>query len=95
MYKLFIQASGVIFATLITTYPGKSWEVFYIMSSFQNFLPVKFAFYSVLVFLGIPTYQKIMKGRTMGLIEGVPVIELLDHLFTYRTFKRDEIEEKF
>ena len=28
-------------------------------------------------------------------IDGIPVSELLDHLFTAKSFKRDEIEEKF
>ncbi|WP_146118976.1 hypothetical protein [Blastopirellula marina] len=28
-------------------------------------------------------------------IEGIPTSELLDHLFTFGTFKRDDIEDKF
>lgn len=28
-------------------------------------------------------------------IEGIPVFELLDHLFEYKSFKRDDIEKKF
>jgi hypothetical protein len=33
--------------------------------------------------------------RTIDSIDGIPRLELLDHLFTVGTFKRDEVEKKW
>ena len=39
-----------------------------------------------------PEKEAIIEGET---IEGIPVFELLDHLFTFQSFKRDDIEKRF
>lgn len=36
--------------------------------------------------------QEIENGSTL---EGIPVVELLDHLFEKESFKREEVENKF
>jgi hypothetical protein len=36
--------------------------------------------------------KKIPTGNT---IEGIPTLELLDHLFEHKSFKREDIENKF
>lgn len=40
----------------------------------------------------IPEPQEVPSGDT---IEGIPTVELLDHLFEFESFKRDDIEKKF
>lgn len=40
----------------------------------------------------IPEAQEIPSGET---IEGIPTVELLDHLFEFESFKRDDVEKKF
>ncbi len=40
----------------------------------------------------LPAPQKIENGHTL---EGIPTVELLDHLFQFESFKREDIEKKF
>jgi len=36
--------------------------------------------------------KKVPAGETL---EGIPTVEILDHLFEVQSFKRDDIEKKF
>lgn len=99
---LFLMACMVTFAAL---YPQNAHDFIRAVWMWQNGAIIKTTFIFFLVFniqkigtLGVKvwknaqTTQKIETGNT---IEGIPTVELLDHLFNHQSFKREEIEKKF
>lgn len=99
-----VRIGGGLCATALLTaafnYTGVFVEVGKNLISFQDFLPLKCAVSFAIVF----SYRRILdnlkrfftkKQVSAESIEGIPTAELLDHLFTYETFKRKDIEEKF
>lgn len=98
-----LRASGRVCASVIVTlflvWPDLIVIASRFVLSIGNFALPKF----LLVFLLINNhkrlrraYKKILsKGKTTVRIEGIPSVELLDHLFTVGSFKRDDIKRKF
>ena len=39
--------------------------------------------------------EEVEKEQSQAMIEWIPVIELIDHLFTEQSFKREDVEKKF
>ena len=100
---LFVILSLIL--TLVLTYPEKATEAILIACRFENYFFPKFigSFIIIFNFRSIfeilkkmipefPEYKEKPKGDT---IEWIPVVELLDHLFEFESFKRDDIEKKF
>lgn len=88
--------------TLILTYTEQTVETIMKFVQAYNFLALK----SVISFLVVFNFRKILEAlkevpeekevtATGKTIEWIPVVELLDHLFEFESFKRDDIEEKF
>ena len=63
-----------------------------------NYLLPKLLLSALIVFKGPKVYRwirkrnRVMSGMTL---ESIPISELLDHLFTEQSFKREEIKKKF
>lgn len=98
------RIGGGLCATAVLTFAFNYTELFADAGKkvieFQDYLPLKSAVSFIIVFYGrrIVDGCKIFftkKRVTSESIEGIPTAELLDHLFTYETFKRKDIEDKF
>lgn len=91
--------------TLVLTYTEKATEVILTACRFENYLLLKlvgsfiiiFNFRSIFEILKkmLPEFPEMKKEPTWNTIEWIPVVELLDHLFEFESFKRDDIEKKF
>lgn len=94
-----------IIATLAVLYPATTQSIAKAIASWNNYAFAKSVFIFAITFnlsrigklaLKIyknrPTPQKTATGDT---IEGIPTLELLDHLFEHQSFKREDIETKF
>lgn len=87
--------------TLILTYTEQTVETIMKVVQAYNFLALKsvisflvvFNFRNILEALKVPEEKEVT--ATGNTIEWIPVVELLDHLFEFESFKRDDIEEKF
>jgi len=90
------------FLTLLFTYTDQTVEFAMKFLTAYNFLAIKFVVSVVIVF----NFWKIFDAlkplpeenevkATGNTIEWIPVVELLDHLFEFESFKRDDIEDKF
>ena len=94
-----------IFLSLAVLYPDHILDAAKMVFAWNNNALVKIAFISLMVF-NLSRIGKlalvIWKNRTRAEIkptgetlEGIPVVELLDHLFEHGSFKREDIEGKF
>lgn len=91
--------------TLILTYTEKATEVVFIVFKFKNyffpkmiwsfFIVFKFKIIFDLIKQMIPDFPEIKEEPTGDTIDWIPTIEMLDHLFEFESFKRDDIEKKF
>ena len=66
--------------------------------SWHNYLPLKGIFSFCVVFYGrlaCVFIKRIRVKKNTALIEGVPKIEIIDHIFQNESFKRGDIKEKF
>jgi hypothetical protein len=94
-----------IIATLAVLYPATAQSIAQAVNEWHNSAIPKTAFIFALVFnfqriarlahtiyKNRPVAEKTPTGDT---IEGIPTVELLDHLFEHQSFKRDDIEGKF
>lgn len=104
---LLIIASVII--TVVLTYTDDSVEAFRAILTWENAIIAKgtvvtlfvFNFSRLLAFIlwwfesGIGMGAMSGSVRTIDSIDGIPRLELLDHLFTVGTFKRDDVENKW
>lgn len=90
------KAALAVTTSFLLSYPSETSTVIMRYASAFNFFPVKFACSVFLWYLVLPKLFKRFKRENSGVsIEGIPVDELLDHLFTYGNFKRDDAESLF
>ena len=96
--KFFVQLIGAVCITILLVYPSLLLTcASFLFQVGNNALP-KFT----LVF-GLIRYRKQLQRiykrfqnkKTTYSIEGIPAVELLDHLFTTGSFKRDDIKRRF
>lgn len=94
--------AGTIAAMLI--YPTETKLIVYSFLSWGNWAALKIAWSFAVVFkfreiyelaLSSITIEETTQETTGDTIEGIPVVELLDHLFTVWSFKRDDVEKRF
>lgn len=86
-------------------YPEAAKNVTSAVFSWRNYAIIKSLFICLLLFnlqrigaLGYLLWKKrrpVAKNETGDTLEGIPVVELLDHLFEFESFKREDIEKKF
>lgn len=71
-----------------------TWDWFAIPKLIFCFVIV-FNYKSIIEFIkdNIPSFEK--EEVDQDTIEWIPMIELLDHLFEFKSFKRDDVEQKF
>jgi len=82
--------------TFLVTFPSACIAYFELLFSQFNFFLPKFAFFLVLVHIIAPYLKKRFYGDpTASTIEGVPIHEVVDHILSEWSFKRDDIERKF
>jgi len=99
--KLFLGFIGACALTMLLMYTDTMIALLTSAIRFQSFLIVKFLFSAVLIWkwstiLSLISRLLPEKKKPLGEnIEGIPTAELLDHLFQYKSFKRDDIEGKF
>lgn len=91
-----------ILLTFVLTYTEQTIDFSMKVIQWNNFLPLKAAISFVVIFNFqkiVSTVKKMIPERieapTGETIEWIPVIEMLDHLFEFESFKRDDIEKKF
>lgn len=101
-----LRASGAfacaVLLSAVMVFPSETIALLLQCATFYQYAPAKIAFCFALVHRRnqiIALYRKYKKSsrkRTQGhTIEGIPTVELLDHLFEFESFKRDDIEAKF
>lgn len=100
---LLIKSSLIL--ALVLTYPEKASELLLTAWKFENFLIPKIVWSFILIFNFkrifeilknlIPEFPEVKEEPKGDTIEWIPVVELLDHLFEFESFKRDDIEKKF
>ena len=90
------KSALAVTTAFLLSYPSETSDTIIRYASAFNFFPVKFACSVFLWFVVLPRVLKRFKRENNGcLIEGIPVDELLDHVFTYGNFKRDDAENLF
>lgn len=94
-----------IFFTLAILFPATTHSITKSIMQYQNYALLK----TTIIFATVFNFQRIMKmvvevynarptpqkSSTGDTIEGIPTLELLDHLFEHKSFKREDIETKF
>lgn len=92
--------------TLVSTYTNDALHAMAVILSWENAIILK-AVVSVLVVFNASTIftfvVRTLEGmapesesvRTIDSIDGIPRVELMDHLFTVGSFKRDDVEQKW
>lgn len=106
--QLLIRAAMVFISTMAAMaaiYPHAAAEIARAVWSWHDGAVAKFCFIFVLTFnfgkiaqLAIKVAKNAARAEkvaTGDIIDGIPVVELLDHLFTQQSFKREEVERKF
>jgi len=106
IFSGFLLLLASIIVTVVLTYTNDSIEAFRAILAWENAIIMK----GVVVTLFIFNFSKILALilewfesllathtdiRTIDSIDGIPRLELMDHLFTVWTFKRDEVESKW
>ncbi len=92
-------------ASIAVIYPAQITAAINAVGSWNNGAIIKMAFIFVLTLnftkiaqLGVKAWKNLPEARKeemAGTLEGIPTVELLDHLFQFKSFKRSEVEEKF
>lgn len=107
IFLSFLAIIAIIFLTVVFTYTDDSLYVFGAILSWENAIIAKailsalFVFnFSRIVAAILGWFESIMAPglesvRTIDSIDGIPRLELLDHLFTVGTFKREDVEKKW
>lgn len=95
IYQL-VKMVSCISLTFLVTFPSACIAYFSrLVSQFNFFLP-KFAFFLIVVYFIAPFLIKRFYGDPDSpTIEGIPIHEVVDHILTEGSFKRDDIERKF
>jgi len=91
-----------IFTALVFIFPNVSIEIAQNILLWKNCAILK-TIASFLFFFNFQTILEIVRSIIPNIkfqkigetVEGIPVSEILDHLFEFESFKRDDIEEKF
>jgi hypothetical protein len=102
----FLLLLASIILTVVLTYTDDSLEAFRAILTWENAIIAKaivvtlFVFnFSRIVSVLLIKFEFVLASReeirTIDSIDGIPRLELLDHLFTVGTFKRDEVEKKW
>jgi len=90
--------TGTLALTSFLTFPEESIVFLKEVLKTQNFIVLKLIF-SFLFFYNLENIINFFKTseniEDVQTIEGIPTLELIDHLFIYKTFKREEIESIF
>lgn len=107
IFSGFLLILASIILTVVLTYTDDSKEAFRAILTWENAIIAKAIVTTLLVFnfsrilsYVLQKFESIMAAipesvRTIDSIDGIPRLELLDHLFTVGTFKRDEVEKKW
>lgn len=106
IFSGFFLLLASIIITVVITYTDDSVRVFSAILWWENAIIAKaivsiiFVFnFSSLVSYVLEKFESMLAShdniRTIDSIDGIPRIELLDHLFTAGNFKRDEVEKKW
>jgi hypothetical protein len=95
-----------IILTVVLTYTDDSLEAFRAILAWENAIIMKaivitlFVFnFSRIISVILIKFESILASReeirTIDSIDGIPRLELMDHLFTVGSFKRDDVESKW
>lgn len=106
IFSGFLLLLASIIITVVFTYTDDSLEAFRAILTWENAIIAKavvvtlFVFnFSRIVSVLLIKFESVLASReeirTIDSIDGIPRLELLDHLFTVGTFKRDEVEKKW
>lgn len=107
IFSGFLLLLLAVIVTVVATYTDSSLEVFQVILSWENKIILKavisllFVFnFSRLVSYALSSFESFLesarpRSEPVECIDGIPRVELLDHLFTFGTFKREEVEKKW
>lgn len=106
IFSGFLLLLASIILTVVLTYTDDSIEAFRAILSWENAIIAKAIVITLLVFnfskilaLILEWFESLLAThtdiRTIDSIDGIPRLELMDHLFTIGTFKRDDVESKW
>lgn len=108
IFSGFLLLLASIILTVVLTYTDDSMSAFQAILRWENAIITKgvvvtllvFNFSRILAYI-LSWFEEFSLGggddnlRTVDSIDGIPRLELLDHLFTVGTFKRDDVEKKW
>lgn len=106
IFSGFLLLLASIIITVVLTYTDDSIAAFRAILSWENAIITKAVVITLLVFnfskilaLILEWFESLLAThtdiRTIDSIDGIPRLELMDHLFTIGTFKRDDVESKW
>lgn len=106
IFSGFLLLLASIIITVVFTYTDDSLEAFRAILTWENAIIAKAVVITLLVFnfskilaLILEWFESLLAThtdiRTIDSIDGIPRLELMDHLFTIGTFKRDDVESKW
>ena len=106
IFSGFLLLLASIILTVVLTYTDDSIEAFRAILSWENAIIAKAIVITLLVFnfskllsYVLHMFESLLTTRTdirtIDSIDGIPRLELMDHLFTIGTFKRDDVEKKW
>lgn len=106
IFSGFLLLLASIIITVVFTYTDDSIEAFRAILTWENAIIAKAIVVTLLVFnfskilaLILEWFESLLAThtdiRTIDSIDGIPRLELMDHLFTIGTFKRDDVESKW
>ena len=107
IFSGFLLLLASIIITVVLTYTDDSIAAFRAILAWENAIITKAVVVSLMVFnfskilsLILEWFESVMAPtpesvRTIDSIDGIPRLELMDHLFTIGTFKRDDVESKW
>lgn len=91
----------VLALTYLLTFPRHAWATLSTFFQLKNLIVPKFIL-SVVLVRSFPKIYKFIKSKKPryetvdeNQIEGIPTVELIDHLFETQSFKRGDVEYKF
>jgi chromate transport protein ChrA len=106
IFSGFLLLLASIIITVVFTYTDDSIEAFRAILTWENAIIMKaivitlFVFnFSRIISVILIKFESILASReeirTIDSIDGIPRLELMDHLFTVGSFKRDDVESKW
>lgn len=106
IFSGFLLFLASIILTVVLTYTDDSKEAFRAILTWENAIIAKAIVTTLLVFnfsrilsYVLQKFESILAShtviRTIDSIDGIPRLELMDHLFTVGSFKRDDVESKW